>query len=81
MRLGTVSCKGEIVVLEVETDTWKIDERLDAGLAQFLWVACDDIASANSCNDGRQVLPMPERWRINGELSVPPLTMTNFFAL
>lgn len=41
-RLGlgsrTVRSKCQIVVLEVQTDTWQIDERLDTSLAKLLGV-------------------------------------------
>lgn len=37
--LGSVWSEGQVVVLEVETNAGKIDERLDTGLAELLWVA------------------------------------------
>ena len=39
MGFGSVGCECEIVVLEIETDSGKIDERLDTGLAKLLWVS------------------------------------------
>lgn len=39
-RLGTVYRESEIMVLEVETNTWKIDNGLDAGIFQLLGVTC-----------------------------------------
>ena len=36
--LGTVGCKGKIVVLEVQTNTREVDQRLDTRLAELLWV-------------------------------------------
>jgi len=37
--LGSVCREGEIMILEVKTDTWQIDERLDTSLAELLRVA------------------------------------------
>ena len=39
MRLGAENGKGEVMVLEVETNSGKINQRLHAGLAKLLWVA------------------------------------------
>jgi hypothetical protein len=36
--LGSVCGEGQVVILEVETDTWQVDERFDASLAELLWV-------------------------------------------
>lgn len=47
------------MVLEVETDTGKVDERLDAGLAELLWVTCG--VSAKDQHVVRVYLPMPDR--------------------
>lgn len=38
MWLDSVCREGKIVVLEVQTDTWKIDERFNTSFAELLWV-------------------------------------------
>lgn len=38
IRLGSIGRKGKVVILEVETDTRKIDHRLDTGFTQLLRV-------------------------------------------
>lgn len=32
------------MVLEVQADTGKVDERLDTGFAELLWVTCRDLS-------------------------------------
>lgn len=38
MRLGAIDGEREVVVLEVETNTRKVDKGLDASLAKLRWV-------------------------------------------
>jgi len=68
------------VVLEVETNTGKVDEGLDACSAELLGVTWD-LVNTFPVLFNVLYLPMPERWRIRGELKVPPLTMICFLAL
>jgi len=39
MRLSPVSSESQVVILEVETYTWQVDQWLDASLAQLLGIA------------------------------------------
>ena len=38
-RLSTVHGKGEVMILEVEADTWEVDDGSDSGLPELLGVA------------------------------------------
>lgn len=59
--LGSVCCKREIVVLEVKTDTRKIDQRLYTSLAELLWVtdtgSLKDERRAESASRNDDLLP------------------------
>jgi hypothetical protein len=38
--LSSIDREGEVVILEVEANAWKIDNGLDASLAELLGVTC-----------------------------------------
>ena len=79
--LCAIGCKKEVMILEVEADSGQVDLRLDAGLLELLrvtWNASDSIEKASK--EGIDS-PIPERCKMSGELSVPPLMITCFRAL
>jgi hypothetical protein len=64
MRFSTVGCEGQVVILEVETNTGKIDKRLDTGLTELLWVtdtrALKDERRAQSTTRNDDLLASPD---------------------
>ena len=67
-------------LIHIQTDTGEIHEWLDTSLAKLLWVTW--VLSADvDASEQLWIVPIPERWRMSGELRVPPLTMMNFLAL
>ena len=76
---GAVGRKGQIVVLEVETHTREVHFWLNSDVLELLWVACGTpngkfIETGSAEEESSCDLPIPERCRMRGELSVPPLT-------
>jgi hypothetical protein len=63
------------MVLKVETDTRKVNNGLDAGAAKLVGVTCriSQLLSLRVTDSGIDI-PMPDRWRIRGDDSVPPDT-------
>ena len=52
IRLGTIGGEREVMVLEVETDTWQIDLALDAGFLEFLGVSDTRSLQYEWCAEG-----------------------------
>jgi hypothetical protein len=48
MRLSTIGGEGQVVILEVQSNTWEVYQRLDSSLSELLW-----IADARSLQDQR----------------------------
>lgn len=78
--LGTEYGEGQVMVLEIETNSGKVDDRLNAGALQFLGITCG-LQLDHAQNACRDYPPIPERCRIKGDERVPPETTICFRAL
>ena len=50
-RLGPVDGEGKVVVLEVETDAWEVDDGLDSDAAELVGVTWSILSVSGSLSD------------------------------